>query len=538
MCQRTTDRVLRGRVLLPVLGACVLASGVSGRAETPPPADPPVTPSHATGDEFADNAFVHQWVAQEAYRYFTNRVDGADLGTFLGTLAGSFGDSDDNLLEGTRDEDVAGENPAPIFSIYYLTPYVEHFCAGADGGELDDGLGGWPAAISRANWYWTNYVAPRYPSNKASAAYYLGHVAHLLTDLTVPAHVHNDDHAFGEPYEDWVAANGRFQAWFFGCAQSGLAAVWERPLPADDPDLRSLFQRTANYAEDYDSLDADGDVRAGAAPYDPGDHPTTWHRPGDVNRAGGMDDAELATTAEDLLPYAIRRVADLYRFFYKSVDATGPTVVLSYPDATDPDAPALRHTADAFDVVAAAADPESGVLRNGFRFQWRHWTGTAWSAPQAMDAEPTTNRIAFVPPYFDALYAFDVTAENGGGRQTAAATTYLRVATHTADGTPYAWLDAYGLVAGGDYEAAGLADVDGDGHAAWQEYVTGSDPTNRASILRIAISLTDGPPALTWAPNLGTARLYAVEGCPSLADPAWAPTNAASRLFRLRVRLP
>ena len=45
-------------------------------------------------------------------------------------------------------------------------------------------------------------------------------------------------------------------------------------------------------------------------------------------------------------------------------------------------------------------------------------------------------------------------------------------------------------------------------------------------------------PMLTWTPDLGTARVYAVEGRTSLTDAAWGTTNSGSRFFRVRAELP
>jgi hypothetical protein len=61
---------------------------------------------------------------------------------------------------------------------------------------------------------------------------------------------------------------------------------------------------------------------------------------------------------------------------------------------------------------------------------------------------------------------------------------------YTTNGTPYAWLDYYGLVTGGDYDAADWYD-EGDGMAAWEEYYAGTDPTNPDSVLRILSVDTD-----------------------------------------------
>ncbi|MEI7900459.1 MAG: hypothetical protein WCK89_09400, partial [bacterium] len=106
---------------------------------------------------------------------------------------------------------------------------------------------------------------------------------------------------------------------------------------------------------------------------------------------------------------------------------------------------------------------------------------------------------------------------------------------------PYLWLSQYPILlglAGGDYEAMAWADEDGDGHMAWQEYVAGSNPTNRESVLRILIAVSNGLPWLTWTPDLGTARVYMIEGRTNLADSVWGPTNDESRFFRVKVQMP
>lgn len=106
---------------------------------------------------------------------------------------------------------------------------------------------------------------------------------------------------------------------------------------------------------------------------------------------------------------------------------------------------------------------------------------------------------------------------------------------------PYLWLSRYPILigqAGGSYEAAALADTDGDGYAAWQEYVAGSVPTNSESVLRALIAVGDGVPQVTWAPDLGSARVYTVEGRTNLIGEVWGTTNAVSRFFRVRVDIP
>lgn len=111
--------------------------------------------------------------------------------------------------------------------------------------------------------------------------------------------------------------------------------------------------------------------------------------------------------------------------------------------------------------------------------------------------------------------------------------------TDTPVRVPYAWLDQFdGLVQGGDYDGAAWGDQDGDGKKTWEEYVTGTSPTNAASVFLATIG--KGGPSLVigWTPDLGPQRVYTVEGKAGLSEAEWAETNAASRFFRVKVQMP
>jgi hypothetical protein len=91
----------------------------------------------------------------------------------------------------------------------------------------------------------------------------------------------------------------------------------------------------------------------------------------------------------------------------------------------------------------------------------------------------------------------------------------------TTQGTPYSWLDLYGVVVNGDYESADLADTDGDGLFAWQEYVAGTLPTNALSVFRSELLQANGQIGLRWTPDLTgavPARVYSVYGASNLLD--------------------
>lgn len=105
------------------------------------------------------------------------------------------------------------------------------------------------------------------------------------------------------------------------------------------------------------------------------------------------------------------------------------------------------------------------------------------------------------------------------------------------------WLDRHALALDGDYESAAVRKA-GNGQSVWECYVAGLDPTSATNRF-LAEIVFDGNdlPAVSWTPDLnedGTKheRDYVVEGKTNLVDAAWIPTNAATRFFRVRVRMP
>jgi hypothetical protein len=67
---------------------------------------------------------------------------------------------------------------------------------------------------------------------------------------------------------------------------------------------------------------------------------------------------------------------------------------------------------------------------------------------------------------------------------------------YTANGVPQWWLGQYGLT--NDFEAASVADQDGDGAQTWQEYIAGTLPLDSGSVLKLKLDKQPGVNSLTW----------------------------------------
>jgi hypothetical protein len=111
----------------------------------------------------------------------------------------------DDLIVGSSEEDADVIEARNIF--VPVPSYLEHFWNPDLG--LDVGVSGiltkkylcspttecftFAGSYQRAESWWNQALAV-YPTDKRKAYYYLGRAAHLLSDLTVPAHVHGDAH--------------------------------------------------------------------------------------------------------------------------------------------------------------------------------------------------------------------------------------------------------------------------------------------------------------------------------------------------------
>ncbi|HXI52822.1 MAG TPA: lamin tail domain-containing protein, partial [Candidatus Saccharimonadales bacterium] len=90
----------------------------------------------------------------------------------------------------------------------------------------------------------------------------------------------------------------------------------------------------------------------------------------------------------------------------------------------------------------------------------------------------------------------------------------VALADSNGDGVPDDWETQYGLPPG-----SGGADTDGDGMSNYEEYVAGTDPTNRLSNLRV--DLTTLPEAAVVQVGVAAGHTYTLQYSDSLTAPSW-----------------
>jgi subtilisin family serine protease len=122
-------------------------------------------------------------------------------------------------------------------------------------------------------------------------------------------------------------------------------------------------------------------------------------------------------------------------------------------------------------------------------------------------------------------------------------------------GTPLYWLAAHGLTTP-DFGTAEADDADADGHAAWQEWLAGTDPGDDASVLRLTAfqRLADGRCVVSWSSVSNRVYDILAYDSPAATEPTvltqgltattplnvhtTAPLPAAARFIRVRTNLP
>lgn len=190
----------------------------------------------ATAEAY-DAENTHRWVAREAVKLLVATYPGEydELLEYENEVAEGALHEDDLFLDGDTD-------PSTL-------RVMRHFYNATDragltfGGQTFPNAYEWNSEDTEENdWDYTDGMRA-YQKGELSEAYFIaGHTVHLITDLTVPAHSHNDDHGppDGDDYEDHCASRMISQY------EGSLKAPPEGSFVPEFLDLADAFQKTAD----------------------------------------------------------------------------------------------------------------------------------------------------------------------------------------------------------------------------------------------------------------------------------------------------
>lgn len=376
----------------------VVPDSIAAAASFPSGQDGPIDILH--------NPFAHMYITRRAYEMYASRYDGGELSRHIGDYndAGPDSDKDDTVVAGSYDEDKSFKNP-----FNEAVSVFRHFWDCRKG--FARGLFGYDSAVNRAHKYWTGGfgVDGRYDEgwssnagsrrgkkgagvlalyrrgDKAKAFWYLGHVAHLLEDITVPAHAHLWPHPVkgADAYETYMATHHRDWKGYPPGAIESFDTLFD------------LFLRTAEVSKGFDA-GFDGEDMGGK----------DGEKDGGRRRADGFTQQELKEAAACLMPLSVKRVAALFVLFYKQVDQTPPTATLLVSGA--PPRVVLS---------ASARDTQSGIDKYGYRFEYSVLAGgswTPWTQTASTGGGPSVSfEIAPGGSYAFRVWATDAAANSG-----------------------------------------------------------------------------------------------------------------------------
>lgn len=236
----------------------------------------------------AESSPVHQWIAFQAYLKLPGSNLKNELADYLPTnptspyysrhfdIPSGWGSDQDApyvdssaLIEGVWEED-RGDVVISILGYDLYDRYFHHFWNPA--GEYDDALVwiyDWPrSALEVSQDYFQNAVEQYNAGNLAMAYYWIGRTAHLLTDLSVPAHVQLDSHPCPlgdcDNYEDFTAAlESRYKHVTSSSPESTVPSPPYTEYPRYTPgwynqSLTNLFYSLASFTDGFDSDDVNG----------------------------------------------------------------------------------------------------------------------------------------------------------------------------------------------------------------------------------------------------------------------------------------
>ena len=235
------------------------------------------------------NPPVHQYISYQSYLILTGNMK-SEFENYIGTDSecspGNCGNNGEgtSITEGSYEEDMRA-----LFMNHFFNP----------DDNLDAGLciltECYQSAYRRAQTIWDSEVLMNYPTNKSLSYYFLGRAAHLLEDMSIPAHTHLDPHwgPYGDDsYEVYMAEH-------FNEYNS------EELEPVIANNLQELFLSMAEISDNFDSDDYCGEI-------------DNCSRHFNCNEFGfcDIDNENSSQIGNELMKEIMKHVAGLYRLFW------------------------------------------------------------------------------------------------------------------------------------------------------------------------------------------------------------------------------
>ncbi|MCF8083986.1 MAG: hypothetical protein K9M96_12900, partial [Deltaproteobacteria bacterium] len=290
-----------------------------------------------------DNKKVHPYIATAAKAVWPPQgtVAYEEMSNYLGPLTYYDGDCDsahsgESITEGAFEEDIYNSLADLCSNDWpWGRSFTTHFYD-CDKPEPMNGLDLYEpsyGALWQAQAY-MNYAKYYYTKDKPDkplAYWYLGKIAHLLADVSVPAHVHNDPHG-GPPeellggfdsYEKYMAEN--YSKW----NHTHAGSIDEIPAHST---LDDIFYNLGQITQYFPSDNADGNGKNLDDSIEEKLEDLNGCQYFDVDETNSklsemkIHDDDLETIGNYLMPRAIKYTAALYRLFWQEVHPVNPTI--------------------------------------------------------------------------------------------------------------------------------------------------------------------------------------------------------------------
>jgi hypothetical protein len=278
-----------------------------------------------------DNINVHPYIAEQAFLVWPNDTS-HEIYQYLGfglrdsecdpfdvlcpAIQCTYAGDGTKITEGAKEED--DYDPVSQQCKIFLYGLLHHFYE-PDYPEPNNGLSlnsrGALSQVQDSDLYWDTAINT-YPVNKGLAYWYLGRIAHLLADASVPAHVHNDSHLplNGDSYEKYMKAEAHYIQWDY----TKVSAIEAEDSVKNYNTIDELFFNLAQRAQYFPSDEVNGNTSN--LNIDPVS--LNWPIPDNSWRKVKfflepyIEDSNLKIIGDYLMPRAIQYTSQLYKIFW------------------------------------------------------------------------------------------------------------------------------------------------------------------------------------------------------------------------------